>query len=90
MVISLERRDRQPEMMDQPGLDERRHLQALEGPRRANIVSNTARVLWRGLAATGVPLGSASSTIPVSSIGALGVGPGAMAVASGVSRTMDS
>ena len=53
-LISLARRDRRPEVMDQPGLDERLHQQALEGLRRGNIVSNTARVLWRGLEPTGV------------------------------------
>ena len=47
MVNSLARRDRRPEVMDQPGLDERLHHQALEGLRRGNVVSNTARVLWR-------------------------------------------
>jgi SAM-dependent methyltransferase len=40
--------------MDQPGLDERLHHQALEGLRRGNVVSNTARVLWSGLEAAGV------------------------------------
>lgn len=53
-MISLARRDRRPEVMDQPGLDERLHHQALEGLRRGNLVSNTARVLWRGLNSAGL------------------------------------
>lgn len=53
-MISLARRDRRPEVMDQPGLDERLHHQALEGLRRGNLVSNTARVLWRGLESAGL------------------------------------
>ena len=53
-VNSLAHRDRRSEVMDQPGLDERLHHQALEGLRRGNVVSNTSRVLWRGLEAAGV------------------------------------
>lgn len=53
-MISLARRDRLPEVMDQPGLDERLHHEALEGLRRGNLVSNTARVLWRGFQAAGL------------------------------------
>ena len=47
-------RDRQPEVMDAPGLDDRLHHQALEGLRRGNVVSNTSHVLWRGLEQSGV------------------------------------
>ena len=54
IVEFLGPRDRRPEVMDQPGLDERLHHQALEGLRRGNLVSNTARVLWRGLEAAGM------------------------------------
>lgn len=43
---SLTRRDRQPEIMDQPGLDVARHQQALRGLRRINSLSATARRLW--------------------------------------------
>ncbi|MGD9632675.1 MAG: methyltransferase domain-containing protein [Pirellulales bacterium] len=53
-MSTLSVRDRQPEVMDEPGLDERLHHQALEGLRRGNVVSNVARVLWRGLEASGV------------------------------------
>jgi SAM-dependent methyltransferase len=36
----------QPEMMDQPDLDVRRHVHALDALGRANAVSRTAAVLW--------------------------------------------
>lgn len=51
---SLANRDRQSELMDQPGLDQIVHRQALRAMRRVNIVSGTAGALWRGLAAAGL------------------------------------
>jgi 2-polyprenyl-3-methyl-5-hydroxy-6-metoxy-1,4-benzoquinol methylase len=39
-------RQRQPEVMDQPGLDERMHRQALEGIQRVNNISRIGHVLW--------------------------------------------
>src|SRR5215475_10732189 len=48
-VISLAERDRQPELMDQPGLDEGVHHKALDGLARVNAISRTVNVLWRGL-----------------------------------------
>lgn len=48
-MLSLEQRDRQPELMDQPGLDALSHQQALAGLRYTNAWSKTTRVLWRGL-----------------------------------------
>jgi 2-polyprenyl-3-methyl-5-hydroxy-6-metoxy-1,4-benzoquinol methylase len=53
-VRILANRDRQPEVMDQPGLDAQLHHQALEGLRRSNRISRTAQSLWNGLEATGV------------------------------------
>ena len=50
--------------MDQPGLDERLHHQALEGLRRGNVVSNTARALWGGLEAAGA-LGGGTGPVRV-------------------------
>lgn len=50
----LAKRDRRPEVMDQPGLDAQLHRQALEGLRRSNRISRTAQSLWRGLDSTGV------------------------------------
>jgi len=41
----------QPEVMDQPGLDPRRHRQALAGLRRLNLWSGSAGMLWPPLAA---------------------------------------
>jgi SAM-dependent methyltransferase len=41
----------QPEIMDQPGLDRRRHVQALRGLERINFWSRSARILWPPLAA---------------------------------------
>jgi SAM-dependent methyltransferase len=43
---NLSRRHRQPEMMDQPGLDSGRHAQALRGLERVNFWSGSARALW--------------------------------------------
>jgi 2-polyprenyl-3-methyl-5-hydroxy-6-metoxy-1,4-benzoquinol methylase len=36
----------EPEMMDQPGLDARRHVHALDALGRANAVSRTAAAVW--------------------------------------------
>jgi SAM-dependent methyltransferase len=48
-VVSLEERDRQPELMDQPGLDGVVHRRALAGLRTLNMFSRTAGALWQGL-----------------------------------------
>ncbi len=61
MVNWLVLRDRQPEVMDQPGLDQRLHHQALEGLRRGNFVSKTARAIWNGLEESGVLSGGIGS-----------------------------
>ncbi len=50
----LAERDRQPELMDQPGLDESLHRHALQGLRRVNVVSGTSRTLWRRLSQGGL------------------------------------
>lgn len=42
----LEKRVREPEIMDDPGLEERRHFDALEGLARLNRLSAGARHLW--------------------------------------------
>jgi len=41
----------QPEMMDQPGLDLRRHIHALDALGRANAVSRTAAPIWPSILA---------------------------------------
>ena len=45
----LERRFRQPEIMDQPGLDPELHRHALRGLARINFVSGSVRILWKPL-----------------------------------------
>ncbi len=45
----LERRQRLPEIMDQPGLDPTAHRRALDGLARVNVVSRTAMAIWRAL-----------------------------------------
>ncbi len=47
---SLQQRNRQPEIMDQPHLDERLHHAALRGLERINWFSGSARILWPSLA----------------------------------------
>jgi SAM-dependent methyltransferase len=47
----IRQRCREPEVMDQPGLDRARHFQALRGLERINFWSNTAGTLWAALAA---------------------------------------
>jgi 2-polyprenyl-3-methyl-5-hydroxy-6-metoxy-1,4-benzoquinol methylase len=46
MLASLSHRRRQPELMDQPGLDTRLHEGALRGLARINRWSGSARILW--------------------------------------------
>lgn len=58
---SLGQRHRQPELMDQPGLDEQAHSQALRGLERVNRLSRSAAIFWptlRGMARqqSGTPL----------------------------------
>jgi SAM-dependent methyltransferase len=48
---TLRQRRRQPEVMDQPGLDEEQHFHALRGLERINRWSFSARVLWAPLRA---------------------------------------
>ena len=46
---ALKHRDRQPEVMDQPGLDPADHARALRGLRRINAISRSASGLLRSL-----------------------------------------
>jgi 2-polyprenyl-3-methyl-5-hydroxy-6-metoxy-1,4-benzoquinol methylase len=43
-------RRRQPELMDEPGLDPREHVQALRGLARVNGFSRTSSILWSPIA----------------------------------------
>lgn len=45
----LQKRRRQPEVMDQPDLDPARHARALAGLSRINRLSRTERTYWRSL-----------------------------------------
>jgi 2-polyprenyl-3-methyl-5-hydroxy-6-metoxy-1,4-benzoquinol methylase len=46
---NLNQRCRLPELMDQPGLDDQEHVQALSGLTRINRWSGSARILWPAL-----------------------------------------
>lgn len=48
---SIEQRHRQPELMDQPDLDEAEHARALRGLARVNRLSRSAAILWPTLRA---------------------------------------
>jgi 2-polyprenyl-3-methyl-5-hydroxy-6-metoxy-1,4-benzoquinol methylase len=83
-VISLDARDRQPELMDQPGLDRQVHRQALDGLRRVNAISRTACVLWQGLEA--VDAFSATGPLRVGPLRVLDVGAGGGDVVIGLAQ----
>ncbi|MGQ0636396.1 MAG: methyltransferase domain-containing protein [Planctomycetaceae bacterium] len=51
VAATLEQRDRQPEVMDQPGLSPELHAQALASLRRINRLSCVARSVWRPIRA---------------------------------------
>src|SRR5579872_5825095 len=44
---TLSVRNRQPELMDQPGLDEKLHAHALRSLSRINWISRTSAMIWR-------------------------------------------
>jgi 2-polyprenyl-3-methyl-5-hydroxy-6-metoxy-1,4-benzoquinol methylase len=50
MLASLSHRDRQPELMDQPGLDEVSHRHALRGLRRVNLLCSAVPLMFRSIA----------------------------------------
>ncbi len=51
LVPNLSARDRQPELMDQPGLSDEVHRNALRGLARVNRLSFAARSIWRPIVA---------------------------------------
>ena len=51
---SLNNRDRQPEVMDQPGLDPKEHAKALMGLRRINAISRCSAGLFRPIEALAI------------------------------------
>ncbi len=46
LLDGVRQRRRRPEVMDQPGLDQGRHFQALRGLERINFFSRSAAILW--------------------------------------------
>src|SRR5205823_6199381 len=50
ILAKLAQRHREPEIMDQPGLDPARHRAALAGLARINRVSGSDRILWGPIA----------------------------------------
>jgi 2-polyprenyl-3-methyl-5-hydroxy-6-metoxy-1,4-benzoquinol methylase len=45
----FKRRDRVPELMDEPGLSGAEHVHALSGLARINLISRTANILWHAI-----------------------------------------
>lgn len=48
--LNVAERDRQPEVMDQPNLDEREHYRALQGLATINWFSRSAAIIWPSIA----------------------------------------
>jgi 2-polyprenyl-3-methyl-5-hydroxy-6-metoxy-1,4-benzoquinol methylase len=51
LALGLRQRQREPEIIDQPDLEESRHIQALRGLERINWWSGSARILWPSIRA---------------------------------------
>ena len=49
MIANLRKRNRQPEVMDDPTLDAQRFVGSLVGLRRINAITGSARILWSAL-----------------------------------------
>lgn len=45
--MTLAQRRLEPELMDQPGLDKRLHIEALRGLEKVNLISRNAAALWK-------------------------------------------
>ncbi len=65
-------RNRQPELMDQPGLKFAEHAKALRGLRRINLLSRTSAVFWRPIARLARDLGSVDRPIRILDLAAGG------------------
>lgn len=50
LLVDVRERRLQPEIMDQPNLDRRLHVEALRGLERINRISGSSRILWPALA----------------------------------------
>jgi len=49
MIANLQKRNRQPEVMDDPALDAQRFLGSLVGLRRINAITGSSGILWTAL-----------------------------------------
>ncbi len=58
----LQNRDRQPELMDQPGLAEADHHAALAGLRRVNLLTTSVGMLWKTLSSLAL---NSSTPVPL-------------------------
>jgi 2-polyprenyl-3-methyl-5-hydroxy-6-metoxy-1,4-benzoquinol methylase len=77
---TLDRRNRQPELMDQPGLDEQLHGHALRSLSRINHVSRTSAMIWQPIRAC------ALETCPARTLRILDVACGGGDVVLGLAR----
>jgi 2-polyprenyl-3-methyl-5-hydroxy-6-metoxy-1,4-benzoquinol methylase len=69
LITDVSRRRLQPEIMDQPELDEGRHLHALRSMARINLVSLTSSAFWRPLRALAKELNRPPRVLDVASGG---------------------
>lgn len=65
MLDFLATRRREPELMDQPGLDEHQHRQALKGLARINRWSRSAAIFWPSLRRAALKAQSSGSELRV-------------------------
>jgi 2-polyprenyl-3-methyl-5-hydroxy-6-metoxy-1,4-benzoquinol methylase len=59
LPFGMRQRRREPEIIDQPNLEEERHVQALHGLERINRWSGSARILWPPIRALARQMGGA-------------------------------
>ena len=64
-MLSLKTRQREPEVMDQPGLDPAAHHHALSGLARINAWSNSAGIFWPSIRALARELGRSLRVLDV-------------------------
>lgn len=57
LFVNVSQRRRQPEIMDDPALEQGRHFQALRGLARINAWSGSIRILWKPIAALARQMG---------------------------------
>lgn len=69
VLVDVSRRNRQPEVMDQPGLQEVDHRQALNALNRVNWLSGSARIVWPSIRKLARELGRPVRVLDVASGG---------------------